>query len=316
MSAADERPASSLVVSGTLTLDTTEHAGAVHADVPGGSALYGAAAGSLLLPTRIVGTVGDDFPFDNLSPLWTRGVDRSAIEVLGGPTFRWHARYEPDGEQRTTLLRDRGVAEGRLPPVPTVELSNYVLLLGSTEPRVQAHVRAACGGAQLVGLDSMAHWWTDQPQAMRELLARVDVLFVDEGELQLATGCADATRAVVQLLARGPSLVVVKRGARGAWMTRRGQAPIETAAVALAHVTDTTGAGDAFAGACMAALGSAPARGDAYALRFATAVASCAVESVGIGGLLRATHEEIARRMQGLAQAELGAELGSEPDSR
>jgi sugar/nucleoside kinase (ribokinase family) len=198
-------------------------------------------------------------------------------------------------------LRDRGVAEGRLPPVPPYEGSNYALLLGSTEPRVQAHVRASCAGARMVGLDSMAHWWTDQPQAMRDLLARVDVLFVDEGELQLATGLVDTTRAVEQLLARGPSLVVVKRGARGAWMARRGEAPIETAAVALAHVADTTGAGDAFAGACMAALGSAPERGDAYALRFATAVASFAVETVGLGGLQQATHDEVERRMQRLA---------------
>lgn len=300
MSATGGRAVNALVVSGTLTLDTTERAGAVHADVPGGSALYAAAAGSLLLPTRIVGTVGDDFPFDHLSPLWNRGVDRSAIEALGGPTFRWHARYEPDGEQRTTLLRDRGVAEGRLPPVPPCDDTNYALLLGSTEPRVQAHVRAACVGARLVGLDSMAHWWTDQPQAMRALLARVDVLFVDEGELQLATGCVDATRAVEALLGRGPSLVVVKRGARGAWMMRRGEAPIDTAAVALAQVADTTGAGDAFAGACMAALGSAPARGDVYALRFATAVASFAVEGVGTSGLLRATVGEVERRMHGL----------------
>lgn len=301
MSAGDARAVNALVVSGTLTLDTTERAGARYADMLGGSALYAAAAGSLLLPTRIVGTVGDDFPFEQLSALWQRGVDRSAMEMLSGPTFRWHARYEPDGERRTTLLRDRGVAEGRLPTVPRYDDSNYALLLGSTEPRVQAHVRAACGAARLVGLDSMAHWWTDQPQAMRELLARVDVLFADEGELQLATGCVDATRAVEQLLARGPSVVVVKRGGRGAWMTRRGAAPIDTAAVAVAQVADTTGAGDAFAGACMAALGHAPERGDAYALRFATAVASFAVEGVGTSGLLRATLGAVERRMQGLA---------------
>lgn len=292
---------SELVVSGTLTLDTTERAGAMHVEVPGGSALYGAAAGSLLLPTRILGTVGDDFPFGRLSALWQRGVDHSAIEVLRGPTFRWHARYEADGEQRTTLVRDRGVAEGRVPPVPPCDDAHYALMLGSTEPRVQVHVRAACRAARLVGLDSMAHWWTDRPQAMRELLTRVDVLFVDEGELQLATGCAEPMTAVAQLLARGPGVVVVKRGSRGAWLTRRDHAPIETAAVALAQVTDTTGAGDAFAGACIAAMASAPERGDAYALRFATAVASFAVEALGTSGLLRASVAEVDRRMQGLA---------------
>ena len=105
-----------LVVSGTLTLDTTERDGVAHEGVPGGSALYAAAAGSLLLPTRIVGTVGRDFPFVDLHAVWKRGVDRSSIEVLDGATFRWHARYQPDGDHRVTVSRDPGVAAGRLPP--------------------------------------------------------------------------------------------------------------------------------------------------------------------------------------------------------
>jgi sugar/nucleoside kinase (ribokinase family) len=132
-----------LVVGGTLTLDTTERAGEVHADVPGGSALYAATAASVALPARIVGTVGTDVAFDALRDVWSRGVDPSAIEILEGRTFRWHARYDADGDDRVTLARDRGVADGRTPPVPAHRDSSYALLLGSTNPRIQQGLRDA-----------------------------------------------------------------------------------------------------------------------------------------------------------------------------
>ena len=288
-----------LVVSGTLTLDTTERAGVVHAEVPGGSALYAAAAGSLLLPTRVLGIVGDDFPFDTLAPLWARGADRAAVEVVPGRTFRWHARYAPDGNTRETLSRDRGVAEGRLPTVPSLPTGRYALLLGSTDPRVQRHVREACATAAVVGLDSMAHWWRDRAEALRALLAQVDVLFVDEDELVQATGDTDATAAAARVLALGPGVVVVKRGARGAWMQRRDGAPVATAAAPVREVVDTTGAGDAFAGAFMAALAQRPARPDDEVLRVAAAIAAWAVESVGTTALLAADRAALERRLAG-----------------
>ena len=289
-----------LVVSGTLTLDTTEREGVVHAGVPGGSALYAAAAGSLLVQACIVGTVGSDFPFEALRTVWERGVQRTAIEVLDGPTFRWHARYQPDGDHRVTVSRDAGVAAGRLPVVPPMDVTPYALLLGSTDPRVQAHVRDVCATARLVGLDSMAHWWTERPDALRALLGRVDVVFVDDAELALATGATDRLAGARQLLALGPGVVVVKAGSRGAWMVRRDREPISTSAVVLPGVTDPTGAGDAFAGAFIAALARRAERGDEHALRFATASASFAVEGVGTSGLVRADLAGIQRRMDAL----------------
>jgi len=286
-----------LVVGGTLTLDTTERAGEVHADVPGGSALYAATAASVALPARIVGTVGTDFAFDALRDVWSRGVDPSAIEILEGRTFRWHARYDADGDDRVTLARDRGVADGRTPPVPAHRDSNYALLLGSTNPRIQQGLRDASPDARVVGLDSMSHWWSERPTELLALLERIDVLFVDEGEMALAVGTTDPAEGADRLLALGPALVVVKSGSRGAWIRRRGQAPLQADAVALARVADPTGAGDAFAGAFITSLGRWPERGDAHALRFASAVASFAVEGIGTSVLARATPNDVRRRM-------------------
>jgi len=290
-----------LVVGGTLTLDTTERGDAVHEGIPGGSALYGAAGGSVLLPTRLVGMVGDDFPFHTLSTLWARGIDATTIDILPGPTFRWHARYGPDGNSRVTVSRAPGVAHERMPSVPPMAGRDHALLLGSTDPRVQSHVRDACPLASVVGLDSMAHWWTERPTVLRSLLARVHIVLLDEAELTLASGAAEPLDGARQLLALGPDIVVVKHGSRGAWMTRRDRAPLRTSVVPLASVADPTGAGDAFAGAFVAAVAAAPEQGDGYALRFATAVASFAVEGVGTRGFDVADLHLVQQRMTALS---------------
>lgn len=272
------------VVCGTLTLDTTERAGVVQADIPGGSALYAAAGASSRVPVRMLGTVGTDFPAAVMETLTSRGIDTTAVERLDGPTFRWHAVYDPAGGARETRLRDRGVAEGRLPPVPLPPRGRHALLLGSTHPDVQTHVRIGHPEAALVGLDSMAHWWSSQTAALRALLPRVDVLFVDPEELRLATGTLEETLGVARLQAAGPEIVVLKRGAAGATLYRRGGAPQSVAAVSPQAVVDTTGAGDAFAGALLASL--LCRESDGVALLKAAARASQAIAGVGIAGLL------------------------------
>jgi len=282
---------SSVLISGTLTLDTIERGEVMHRDVPGGSALYAAAAARLWMPVQVTGTVGTDFPLDVLD---LPQVNHDAVEVLSGPTFRWHARYTDDGAQRITVSRERGVAEGRLPPVGLTSVP-HAILLGSTHPHVQQHVLRQWPTTPLVALDSMSHWWTNERAALRALLPHVHLLFVDDEELNIAT---DGRGTVEALHALGPAMVVVKHGARGATLHRRGAAPITIDACPVARVADTTGAGDAFAGALVALLaaGAAP-HDDALrtALRMAAAAAARAVEGVGIEGLRHLTSAAVTR---------------------
>ncbi len=293
-------PTSRLLISGTLTLDTIERHGHISRDVPGGSALYAAAGASVLMPVQVLGTVGDDFPFDDLTPLWTRGIDHSAIGVVDGPTFYWHARYSADGDIRTTVKRNPGVDFGRMPSLAKANIPDCALLLGSTDPRVQAHVRDAIPDPHIVGLDSMAHWWRERADSLRLLLSRVQVLFVDESELALATNGAEFGEGIAQLMALGPEVVVVKLGSRGALMKRRGGTLIRIDAVKLSVAADPTGAGDAFAGAFVAALARFPEREDEHALCFATAAASFAVEGIGTSNLQQVERSDVEARMDTL----------------
>jgi ribokinase len=287
----------SVLISGTLTLDTIERGDVVYRDVPGGSALYAAAAARLWRPVQVTGTVGTDFP---PAALDVPGVSREAVEVLAGPTFRWHARYTDDGAHRTTVSRDRGVAEGRLPPVGLTR-APHAILLGSTHPQVQHHVldhvRRQWPATPLVALDSMAHWWESEGATLQALLPHVHLLFVDDEELSLAT---NGRGTVESLHTLGPAMVVVKHGPRGATLHRRGAPPVTIDACPVAQIADTTGAGDAFAGALVAVMASGLAPGDhaalPMALRVAAAVAACTVEGVGIDGLRGLTRPEVEKR--------------------
>ncbi len=291
--------ASEIIVSGTLTLDTIERADATHRDVPGGSALYAAASASLIVPTHIVGSVGHDFPTDALGGLWKR-ADRSAIEVLDGATFRWHVRYgtsDDGGEDRVTLSRDPGVSSQRVPPTVSPLAEQHAVLLASTDPRIQAQVRGAYRQASLVGLDSMRHWWDTHALTLLALLRTVDFVFLDEGELGVVSDAMDLTSRVRQLHDLGPSTVVIKRGALGAEVHRRGEVPLHAGAITGTSAVDPTGAGDAFAGAFVAARARCPDRGNAYALRLATAAASFAVQSIGPSALIALEPAALERRM-------------------
>lgn len=136
-------------------------------------------------------------------------VNHAAVDVPAGPTFRWHARYTDDGAPRATLSRERGVAEGRPPPVGLTSVPR-AMLLASTHPRVQAHGLRQWPATPLVALDSMSHWWSTERAALRKLLPHVHLLLVDDEELTLATG---GHGAVETLHALGPAMLVVKHGA-------------------------------------------------------------------------------------------------------
>jgi sugar/nucleoside kinase (ribokinase family) len=77
------------------------------------------------------------------------------------------------------------------------------------------------------------------------LLPGVDILFTDESEAGSITGEADLEAAAKKLLASGPRLVVIKRGAEGALLASQAEL-IRQPALPVAEVVDSIGAGDAF----------------------------------------------------------------------
>jgi len=237
---------------GTVALDTVETPTGSVRDVPGGSALYFAAAAVHLGPVAVVGVTGRDFPDAPLADLAARGVDVSGIVRVPDSTFRWHARYDEAGNREIVSVHRGGIVR-RAPEVPAVFRNPDLLFLGSTDPAVQGRVLDQSGTPGMVVLDTMPHWIQDDREALEALLARVDVLLVNEEEVLLLGGDPDEARSAAAAGSLGPGWVVVKRGARGACAYGRG-GRVDVQAVPVDTVVDPTGAGDAFAGGLVASL--------------------------------------------------------------
>ena len=69
----------SLLVTGSIGIDTVETPHGRVEDALGGSAVYFSLAAALFTPVRMVGVVGEDFDLGCLEPLRTRGVDTRGV---------------------------------------------------------------------------------------------------------------------------------------------------------------------------------------------------------------------------------------------
>ncbi len=131
------------------------------------------------------------------------------------------------------------------------------------------------------------------PSVLRELLPRVDVLFVGEDELAHVTDEVEPERAARDLLERGPAEVVVKRGPAGALAATAPGRAIVTQASLPVRVVDAIGAGDSFTAGYLAA--RCDGLGVADRLRWGTIAAACTVGTRGDWEGLP-TRAEIERR--------------------
>ena len=272
---------------GTVALDTVETPTGSVRDAPGGSALYFAAAASHLGPVTLVGVTGQDFPQAPLDELADRGVDVSGVQRVPDPTFRWHARYDASGNRDIVSVHRGGIVR-RAPVVPDAFRNPRALFLGSTDPGVQRRVLDQAGVPEMVVLDTMPHWIRDGRAVLESLLARVDVLLVNEEEAEVLGREADESASARIALSMGPAWVVVKRGARGVCAYGEGGS-LEGEAVAVDPVVDPTGAGDAFAGGVVASLarsGALSAQAMEEALRVGVVMGARAVSTFSFAGLL------------------------------
>ena len=240
-----------LLVVGSVALDSIFTQFGETADALGGSAVYFAVAGSLLHPVQVVGVVGGDFPVHDLEVLGSRGIDWSGVERAEGESFRWKGKYSYDLQSRETLETRLGVIAEFQPKIPEQFRAAEYVFLGNIDPELQIGVLEQVKRPKLVVCDTMNYWIQGKRAALLELLGRVDLLMVNDSEARELSGDWNIHRAGRWILANGPSRVVIKQGEYGALLiepTRTFYVP----AFPLESVFDPTGAGDAFAGGVMA----------------------------------------------------------------
>ncbi|MCC6213424.1 MAG: sugar kinase [Polyangiaceae bacterium] len=270
----------------------------------GGSATFAALSASLFAPARLVAVVGEDFPEATLALLRERGSDVQGVERAAGKTFRWAGRYADDLASRTTLDTQLNVFAEFQPRLPEAYRDGGVVLLGNIHPRLQLEVLSQVKAPLLVAADTMNFWIEGEREALLEVLARVDLLVINDEELRLLARERNLVRAAGLVRQLGPRSLVVKRGEHGALLFDDDGAFYAPAWPLEAEV-DPTGAGDTFAGALLgwvARSGSVDARSLRQGLHVAATVASFCVEDVGTRRLSTLTRGHVTSRLEALAR--------------
>jgi sugar/nucleoside kinase (ribokinase family) len=288
----------SLLVIGSLGLDTVETPFGVVENVCGGTAVFCSVSASHFTKVNLVGIVGEDFPPADIDFLRSRGVDLEGLEIKPGKSFCWGGKYGFDLNSRDTLFTHLNVFETFNPRIPEKYRDTPFVFLGNIGPELQLSVLAQINKPQLVALDTMNYWIERTPAELARVLARVDVLLVNDSEMRQLSGEHNLLKAARRVREMGPKIIVVKKGEHGAIMITP-ENFFYAPAFPLENVFDPTGAGDTFAGGFMGYLAQCP-RIDETVLRqaiiYGSTFASFVVEDFSIGRLRRLREEEVRRR--------------------
>src|SRR6202171_5693135 len=202
----------SVLVVGSVALDSVETPFGKADDVLGGSANFFAASASILTKVSVVGVVGSDYPMDKLEPLRKRGVDFSGLEQATGSSFRWRGRYRHDLNSAETLETHLGVFSHFSPKIPEKLRSSPYLFLANIDPRLQLDVLQQVTKPQLVACDTMNFWIHSRRADVLALLEHVDLVTLNDSEARQLTEKVNLVQAAQWIMARRPPQGIVKEG--------------------------------------------------------------------------------------------------------
>lgn len=239
-----------LLIVGTVAFDAIETPFGKTDKILGGAATFiGLAASNFEINSAIVSVVGDDFPEKHLNLLKDRNIDISAVEIVtGGKTFFWKGKYMNDLNVRETLDTQLNVLADFKPVVPGDYSTSDILMLGNLHPDVQLSVIEQMEQKPaLTILDTMNFWMDNTPDALAEVIKKVDVITINDEEARQLSGEYSLVNAAEKIHAMGPEYVVIKKGEHGALLFHE-ENIFFAPALPLREIFDPTGAGDTFAG--------------------------------------------------------------------
>ena len=289
----------SVLVVGSVALDSVETPFGKADDVLGGSGTFFAASASHLTPVQLVGVVGSDYPVERLAALEARGVDLAGLERADGESFRWRGRYRHDLNSAETLETRLGVFSKFRPKIPDQFRRAPFVFLANIDPRLQLEVLRQVERPKLVACDTMNFWIESRRDELLELLGHVDLITLNDGEARQLTEQANLVKAARWILKRGPKHVIIKKGEHGAFMFTESTV-FFAPAYPLEDVFDPTGAGDSFAGGFIGYLARSGDLSEGSLRRavvYGSAMGSFAVERFSIERLLEITPGDITRRV-------------------
>jgi sugar/nucleoside kinase (ribokinase family) len=233
-----------------------------------------------------------------LGLLKAKKIDIQGLEVRPGKTFHWEGRYGYDPNQRTTVKTELNVFENFSPVLPDSYRKADIVFLANIDPELQGKVLAQVRKPRLVAMDTMNIWIQGKPDAVMNVLKKVNIFFANDEEIRMLVKETNLIRAGKKILKFGPSLVIVKKGEHGALVFGKGMI-FGIMAHPCEEVVDPTGAGDSFAGGFLGYLDkmrSFSRRDIRRAAVFGSVLASYAIEDFGIGRFQSLTSRDIQSR--------------------
>ena len=297
----------SLITVGTMAFDAIETPFGKVDQIVGGSATYVAyAASNFIKPVQQISIVGYDFPESEMQELKSRGVEVDGVEVVADKkSFFWSGKYHIDMNTRDTLVTDLNVLEDFNPIVPESYQGAEFLMLGNLMPKLQLSViNQMRVRPKLIVMDTMNFWMDIALDDLKEVLKKVDVLLVNDGEARQLSGEVSLVKAARIIMDMGPRFLIIKKGEHGALLFHKNHV-FFAPALPLEEVFDPTGAGDTFAGGFIGYL--AKTKDISFenmktAIIVGSAMASFCVEKFGPERMKEITKEDIDTRLSEFVQ--------------
>lgn len=299
----------SLLVVGTVAFDSIETPYGKAEKVVGGAATYISLAASYFTNgIRLVSVIGDDFPKITLDEMKSRNINLDGLQIKPGESsFYWSGRYHNDLNTRDTLVTDLNVLAAFDPILPPAYTDSQFVMLGNLTPAVQLRVLEQLPERPtLIAMDTMNYWMDTAMDELKEVIAKVDMLTINDEEARQLTGEYSLVRAAHQIMDMGPHILVIKKGEHGALLFKRephkeGLHIFYAPAMPLMDVFDPTGAGDTFAGGMVGYLAytkDLSFENLKRAIIYGSAMASFCVEKFSIERLLELNADLILDRIR------------------
>ena len=242
----------SLLTVGTVAFDDIQTPYGHAEKVIGGACTYISWAASYFTnDIRLTSIVGADFPKEEIKTLESRGVAMDGLKIVeNGKTFFWAGKYHENMNQRDTLQTDLNVLDDFDPELPDSYKNSQYIMLGNLTPDIQIRVAEQLTSPKLIVLDTMNFWMDIAMDRLKEAIAKVDVLTINDEEARQLSGEYSLVKAAHKIFQMGPKYLIIKKGEHGAMLMSKDKT-FYCPALPLAEVKDPTGAGDTFAGGFM-----------------------------------------------------------------
>jgi sugar/nucleoside kinase (ribokinase family) len=294
----------SLLVTGSLGIDTVTTPHGTASNVIGGSAIYFSWAAAAFSKVRLVAVVGEDFPKEFESAFAHPNIDITGLERRkGSKTFKWTGTYDPTMNEATTLAVDLNVLIEAGPKVPASFKDSKVVFLAATHPNLQLDLLSQVNAPKLVIADTRDLWIKQFHTESLVAFKAFDGIVLNDLEARLLTGKTNLVAAIRELQGlvktAGPRIVILKKGEHGC-IVAIGNDIFSLPAYPTPNVIDPTGAGDSFAGGLLGYIASK----DTYdlgtlknAIAAGTTMASFTIEDFSLNRISKVGAAEIQQRL-------------------